>query len=569
MTSSTTQVISAISGPSTKAMATPTPTSRTHRMAFCDRPSLPTKRRQIRKGVATRNPTLDSGLAPQRSQAAPTRGPSSEGVTNGRKIRPAPTESQSNVSETNRGRVLSKDVVTMPWTRVPQSAARRRGLRSNVKKAGLLRLRRLGRPILAVIGMAPLVVQGDAAIGRRRSLFEPGPGRLDVDGHQPHGRVDRDQAEAHGEDGVVAAGAVHETPQHRRREDARAHRHAHPPHGLAHVLAAGGVDDEGEADRPDQGGGRALQQPADDEEGDAGPRAQEGGRSAQEQETGDHGHAAGGDAVGEIAPYCCEKAVGDEEGGSINCKENRDPELHYAMRYSRLTLASSDVDAGFEGKRNDRDDDAVEEDVLDMWHYPSASGRPTSKSWQTYCEDGKRDRDDDEGHGAAARDPHPGVQQSLDDLAQAVVELARDDVLEPAVGVRLHVAVLMVAEDGLGALKVRVLEAQAPGVALVQGPEHGVGFAEEQPAAGSQEPGHHVGPSGDRREPAEGPDAGEHHVVASRAQGAERRVHVRLHKTQLSAPAIQRLLRQKARLTNALTGDVEPRHGTGAEPGEG
>ena len=64
------------------------------------------------------------------------RGPEKEGRMSGMKIRPAPREFQLKRARTRRGRVESKAVRRMAWTRVHQRAARRRGEPRRAKIGG-------------------------------------------------------------------------------------------------------------------------------------------------------------------------------------------------------------------------------------------------------------------------------------------------------------------------------------------------------------------------------------------------------------------------------------------------
>ncbi len=91
----------------------------------------------------------------------------------------------------------------------------------------------------------------------------------------------------------------------------------------------------------------------------------------------------------------------------------------------------------------------------------------------------------------------------------------RDGVLEGRVG--LDVRAGLVPDQRLRPLEVRVLDREhAVGAGVVEGPEHRVALAEEQPPAGPQQFGDDPGPAADVRQPAQGADAGEDEVEAAR-----------------------------------------------------
>src|SRR4051812_32644422 len=76
-------------------------------------------------------PNADNHRGPYLSQRYPTNGPKQVGNTNGRKIRPAPVESQPNKSLTKMGSVLSKADRRTASAIVPQNAASNLGLVNN------------------------------------------------------------------------------------------------------------------------------------------------------------------------------------------------------------------------------------------------------------------------------------------------------------------------------------------------------------------------------------------------------------------------------------------------------
>lgn len=90
----------------------------------------------MKKGAVARKPPAARYFGPCLSAREPTRGATKEGMTRGRKMRPAPVEVQEKVDCTKRGRTESKAVIRAAWTRQPQRAVRRRREARRVRMGG-------------------------------------------------------------------------------------------------------------------------------------------------------------------------------------------------------------------------------------------------------------------------------------------------------------------------------------------------------------------------------------------------------------------------------------------------
>lgn len=125
-----------------------------------------------------------------------------------------------------------------------------------------------------------------------------------LDEQEPQQDIHRDDPERQIIHLIVARAGVDDAAQQGRKQVGEAHGDEDGAHDLADLLLADGVDEEGEADGPDDGGGEALQQAAEDEGGDGGADAEHYCRAGEAEEADEEGEAPRGGFVGEEAADC-------------------------------------------------------------------------------------------------------------------------------------------------------------------------------------------------------------------------------------------------------------------------
>lgn len=103
-------------------------------------PEWSTRRRSTTGGMERKNPRAAGSRGPFRSTYIPTKGPEKLGRTKGKKIRPAPKESQPKSFATRRGRVASQLVIKIDCAREHQRADKRRREERRVRTGGIKRL---------------------------------------------------------------------------------------------------------------------------------------------------------------------------------------------------------------------------------------------------------------------------------------------------------------------------------------------------------------------------------------------------------------------------------------------
>lgn len=125
-----------------------------------------------------------------------------------------------------------------------------------------------------------------------------------LDEQEPQQDIHRDDPKRQIIHLIVARAGVDDAAQQGRKQVREAHGDEDGAHDLADLLLADGVDEEGEADGPDDGGGEALQQAAEDEDGDGGADAEHYCRAREAEEADEEGEAPRGGFVGEEAADC-------------------------------------------------------------------------------------------------------------------------------------------------------------------------------------------------------------------------------------------------------------------------
>lgn len=125
-----------------------------------------------------------------------------------------------------------------------------------------------------------------------------------LDEQEPQQDIHRDDPKGQVIHLIVARAGVDDAAQQGRKQVREAHGDEDGAHDLADLLLADGVDEEGEADGPDDGGGEALQQAAEDEDGDGGADAEHYCGAGEAEEADEEGEAPRGGFVGEEAADC-------------------------------------------------------------------------------------------------------------------------------------------------------------------------------------------------------------------------------------------------------------------------
>ncbi|MCY1419878.1 hypothetical protein D9M71_354790 [compost metagenome] len=149
-------------------------------------------------------------------------------------------------------------------------------------------------------------------------------------------------------------------------------------------------------------------------------------------------------------------------------------------------------------------------------------------------------------------DLQPMLEQGADDLAQAMVPLMGDSLLQQSVG--LDISLAAVPHRWRLALEVRVLDDQFVLIVLVHRQQHRMTFAQEQPSTRLEQGRHGTRPALDARQPDQRADTGVYQVERIGCQHPVSGIHIRLDVINPCPTAFS----QSPRLGQRLRREIQP-----------